>query len=135
MKKLLLLIVLLPVMAFGQKLTKSNIGHLVTSSGDTIETWNGGTWKMHAKVNEPINLHVGGFIPKHQIIINGGNNKQLYLDLKGDSLKVSGDLKMDKAAINFIEFVKQQYTKEIFRLNHDSTEIIFNGAKYLKTKK
>lgn len=115
MKKLLFAFVLLPVIAFGQ-LNKDSI-----------------IWE--AKDYGSMNIFVGSIIPKHKIAISGENNKQLYLDFKNDSLTVSGDLEMDAAAIKFINFVKQQYPREIFRLNADSTEIIFNGNKYIKALK
>jgi len=115
MKKLLFVFILIPIMGFGQ-LNKDSI-----------------MW-----TNESIpNLHmfVGSIVPKHQLVINGDNNKQLYFDFKGDSLKVSGDLNMNEAAIKFIEFIEQQYTREIFRLNADSTIVTFSGNKYIKETK
>lgn len=116
MKKYLFIIMLFPIISFAQ-LNKDSI-----------------IWENTSSLNN-YTLFVGSIVPKHQLVISGDNNKQLYLDFKGDSLKVSGDLKMDEAAIKFIKFLQQTYPHEIFRLNHDSTEITFNGVKYLKTNK
>ena len=44
--------------------------------------------------------------PTHTISIMGNNKETLSIDLRGDSVIVSGDLKMNEAAKRFIDFLR-----------------------------
>jgi hypothetical protein len=58
------------------------------------------------------------FEPTHMIVIMG-DTSQLNLDFSGDSLVVSGDMKLTEAADKFIEFVGQSFRTKIDSLKDE----------------
>jgi hypothetical protein len=68
--------------------------------------------------------------PTHTISIRGNNKEELSIDLRGDSVIVSGDLKMNEAAKRFIDFLRIYVHTKI-----DSLENELYAIKYGQIRK
>jgi len=115
MKKLLLIIMLFPFMAWSQN--KSDIDNYIRNQSkvDSVKT-------ATFTINKTNPLLIASIRPNHSIIIKG-DNKQLNLDFKSGKLVVTGDMEMDEAAKKFMDYCKSVYAFKIDSLENIIKEL------------
>jgi len=126
MKKLLLILVMLPFVSLAKNLTQE----FIRTNLDSIDITSDGS--RYAKMFDEADIafsatfrtvNVGSIRPTRNIIITG-NDKKLILDFSSDTLIVTGDMEMDEAAKKFIDYCKQVYQYKL-----DSLENIIKKLK------
>jgi len=124
MKKLLLIIALLPVMVWSQvKCDSIRVCYTTNPPQYGWEKINCDTVKTATfTINKTNQLLVASIHQNHSIIIKG-DNKQLNLDFKSGKLIVTGDMEMDEAAKKFMDYCKSVYAFKIDSLENIIKEL------------
>jgi len=124
MKKLFLIIVLLPFMAWSQ--VKCDSIRVCYTTNPPQYGWkkiNCDTVKTATfTINKTNPLLVASIHPNHSIIITG-SNKKLYLNFNSGKLVVTGDMEMDEAAKKFMDYCKSVYAFKIDSLENIIKEL------------
>ena len=128
MKKLFLILLTLPLFGLSQTIPVDSIHYSGKLDTDPEKY-------SISRYASSTTIGFATITPSHMITI-AGDKTNLHLDFKGDSMVVSGDMKISEAAQKFIEFCKICYkakidslTDEIYsdKLKYDSLSRLHNN--------
>lgn len=108
MKTILLLFLLTPLFALSQT---GQIIKVINEKRDTAHVYP--IWGKAESIGYNTTIGSGSFEPMHRIVIAGDGKARLNIDFKGDSMVVTGDMKLTEGAKRFIDYCRQYFKTKI----------------------
>lgn len=122
MKTAILLLILLPIFAAGQYQQDTTGMIHYKMGGEKFRIKDSSLYKFGNLDTVPIYTRIkqsdfqigtGNFEPAHRIVIAGRGKERLNIDFKGDSMVVTGDMKLTEGARKFIDYCRQYFKTKI----------------------